>query len=156
MDTNLLEEYKISYGIYENYNQQILEFKGWSVTIGIAALIAAYTKPVSSFGRIGVLIAAFAAIPFWLTETFWKLFQRSYLDRILEIEACARGQSSEATSCNSVQIATSWKNAFQESKWDYWIGGAFDPHVLLPHLALLVVGVALAIWCPPGRGSAQG
>ncbi|GIT90555.1 hypothetical protein JANAI62_10100 [Jannaschia pagri] len=149
MDQLLWKEYELAYQIYEGYNGQLLTLKSWSVTIGIAALIGAYTKPISSSGRIGVLLAALSAIPFWLTETFWKLFQRTSLDRLLEIEACQTGASIREGACVVAQISTVWNDSFAASSWKYWLEGAFDLHVLLPHLALLVIGLLLAAFRPP-------
>lgn len=142
-------EYELAYQIYEGYNQQLLTLKSWSVTIGIAALIAAYTKPVSSSGRVGVMLAGLSAIPFWLTETLWKLFQRTSLDRIMEIEACQIGLAVRDGACTAAQIATVWNSSFDKSSWNYWKDGAFDLHVLFPHFALLLAGAALAIFWPP-------
>lgn len=86
----LWKEYNLIYGIYEGYGGQLIELKGWSVTVGLAALLAAYSKPVSKNGRIAVLIAALSANPFWLTETLWKQFQNANLSRLKEIEKCAK------------------------------------------------------------------
>ncbi len=47
----ILKEYLFLQGTIEDFNKQVIQFKSWSVTVGIAALIAAYTKPVSSAGR---------------------------------------------------------------------------------------------------------
>lgn len=149
MEQLLWNEYELVYQIYEGYNEQLLTLKGWSVSIGIAALIAAYTKPISSSGRIGVLLAALSAIPFWLTETFWKLFQRTSLDRLTEIEACQTGAPVRDDACIAAQISTVWQESFDTQKWEYWLAGAFDLHVLFPHLALLVVGLSLAVFWPP-------
>ncbi|MBK0327293.1 hypothetical protein I5535_08290 [Rhodobacteraceae bacterium F11138] len=155
MEQLLWNEYELVYQAYEGYNEQLLTLKSWSVTIGIAALIAAYTKPVSSSGKIGVTLAAFSAIPFWLTETFWKLFQRTSLDRLTEIEACQTGASVRDGACTVAQISTVWNNSFDTSSWKYWLEGAFDPHVLLPHLALLIFGLSLAIFWPPEANSSE-
>ena len=76
--------------IYEDYNRQALELKTWSVTVGIAALLAAISSPVPiKFKRLAFFVAAFFAIPFWLTESIWKTFQEAYLDRLLYLEHCA-------------------------------------------------------------------
>jgi uncharacterized membrane protein len=151
----LWNEYELVYKVYEGYNEQLLTLKSWSVTIGIAALIAAYTKPVSSSGKMGVMLAALSAIPFWLTETFWKLFQRTSLDRLIEIEACQTGADVRDGACTVAQISTVWKNNFDTSSWKYWLEGAFDLHVLFPHLALLATGLALAIFWPPVADSSN-
>lgn len=120
--------------------------KGSSVTVSIAALLAAYTKPVSSAGRIGVLIAGLSAIPFWLTETYWKMFQSAYEDRIKAIELCNRDP---VTSCAPMQIFTAWEVSFEGGPIRHWIESAFDVHVLLPHAPLLAAGVLFAIFLPP-------
>jgi len=146
MEQQFWNEYHLIYQTYEGYNEQVLILKGWSVTVGLAALIAAYTKPVSRSGRIGVTVAALSAVPFWLTETFWKLFQQAYLARIERLEECAR---SEFEGCEVMQIASTWVRSFHQDRWSDWFGVAFDPHVLLPHAALFGLGLVLALKWPP-------
>lgn len=146
MEQELFKEYKLIYETYESYNEQFLILKGWSVTVGLAALIAAYTKPVSSAGRIGVVIAALSAIPFWLTETFWKLFQKAYLPRLEKLEHCADTGSAD---CPPMQGVSSWQNSFDQYGLASWLDIAFLPHVILPHGAVFLLGLALAIKWPP-------
>jgi hypothetical protein len=146
MEEILFAEYQMLYTTYEGYNDQVLTLKGWSATVGIAALLAAYTKGVAASGRVGVLVAALTAIPFWLTETFWKLFQQSYLARIDAIETCFR---TSVTECTAVQISASWTASFHEERFSTWMGIAFDPHVLLPHGFLFAVGLGLWAVYPP-------
>ena len=141
-------EYLHLYGIYEGYNAQVLELKGWSVTIGLAALIGVYTTGASASGRIGVVLAALASIPFWLIETFWKVFQTAGLSRINELELCA---ANKFQGCQPMQAAASWRGAFEAGRYDLWMGTAFDWHVLLPHLVLLVGGLLLEWKCPPSK-----
>lgn len=142
----LWKEYNLIYGIYEGYGGQLIELKGWSVTVGLAALLAAYSKPVSKNGRIAVLIAALSAIPFWLTETLWKQFQNANLSRLKEIEKCAKSWDE---ACSILQSISAWDLAYKADKYVGWFKVAFDPHVLLPHAFLFVLGLVLFFKWPP-------
>jgi len=142
----LWSEYNLLIELYESYNDQILILKGWSVTVGVAALIAAYTQSVSSSGRIGVVIASLSALPFWAMETSWKLFQNAYLERIVQIELCFDGMGKD---CRPAQVLGSWRASYADDKVTDWLQTAILPHVFLPHLVLLAGGLVLAIWWPP-------
>lgn len=142
----LWKEYNLVYGIYEGYGGQLIELKGWSVTVGLAALLAAYSKPVSKNGRIAVLIAALSAIPFWLTETLWRQFQNANLSRLEKIEECAAGL---VKGCSPLQSITFWQSEYQAEKYVGWFKVAFDPHVLMPHAFLFALGLLLFFKWPP-------
>lgn len=141
------EEYFFLQATLEDFNRQVIEFKGWAVTVVIAALIAAHSKPITSSGRVGVIIAACSAIPFWLTESMWKVFQKMHEARVLTIERCLREQCSDVV---PMQIWASWDQAFRGSSLlSSWAGVAFDLHVLVPYVFLFFGGLALPFLFPP-------
>lgn len=138
------QEYLELIRIYEDYNKQTLELKTWSVTVGIAAILATISTPITiKQKRIASLVAGLLAIPFWLTETIWKLFQSAYLDRLIEIEECAK---IEFVLCQSPKIVSSWRTSYQDQTVLNWLSFAFKPHLLLPHFVLLSVGVAMYLY----------
>jgi len=138
---DLSQEYFELIRIYEDYNRQALELKTWSVTIGIAAILAAISAPVSvKHKRIASLVAGLFAIPFWLTETIWKLFQAAYVERLIEIERCI---SLPDLSCETPKIINSWQESFNDETIVNWMEIAFKPHILLPHIVLLAAGITL-------------
>ncbi|WP_422369106.1 hypothetical protein [Pelagibius sp.] len=144
----ILKEYLFLQQTIEDFNKQVIEFKSWSVTFGIAALIAAYTKPVSSAGRVGVAVAGLSAIPFWLTESFWKLSQHLHGERTKDIEKCL---SDGCTDLKPLQIYTSWFETLG-GFWTgvgHWLGVAFQPNVITPYVFLLATGLVLAWRFPP-------
>jgi len=146
------QEYLELIRIYENYNKQALELKTWSVTVGIAAILATISAPITiKQKRIASLVAGLFAIPFWLTETIWKLFQSAYLDRLIEIEECAK---IEFVLCQSPKIISSWRTSYHEETALNWLFLAFKPHLLLPHIVLLSAGIAMYFYY--GRKSEEG
>jgi hypothetical protein len=143
----LSEEYFFLQKTVEDFNSQAIEFKAWSASIGIAALLAAYTKPVAASGRVGVMVAALAAIPFWVTESLWKLFQKAYEGRLRTIEMCLRGE--DCQSFYPLQVWTAWDISFKEAPVADWFSVAFDFHVIFPHVFLFATGIVLAVCWPP-------
>lgn len=148
MSELLATEYELIVGIYEGFNEQFLILKGWSVSIGIAALIAAYSVPLGSVGRIGVLIATVSAVPFWLLETTWRTHQKAYLERITQIEECASGIK---TDCVPLQAFSAWNTSYWETPTSTWLATSIQLSTLFPHVVLLVGGVALLVFLPPGK-----
>jgi hypothetical protein len=149
----LQEEYMFLQKIVEDFNNQSIEFKKWTVSLGIAALIAAYSRPVAKSGAIGVTIAALSSIPFWLIDSFWKLFQNSYYDRLKEIEACIRDS---CRNTDPFQIYTSWNQAWDKIGFFEWVEVFFLYwHVSLPHAFLLLLGLTLAAFFPPALEPGQ-
>jgi hypothetical protein len=84
--------------MYESYNQQSLTIKGWSVTIGLAAIIAIYSQQIGRLGRAALWVASLSTIPFWLMDAYWKSFQNAYLDALVKLEA--------EPHCNVVNVPT--------------------------------------------------
>ena len=158
----LAEEYFALLAIVENYNDQSLVIKGWSVTVGIAALIAAYSQPLSEgAGRVGVFVAALATLPFYLTDALWKTYQDAYAVRITAIEAQYRGPFNvdfglpqSWSDVGLLQSWSDWENAYDsyslQSIMNY-LGALINPSVFMPHVFVLIVGIVLAAKFPPSQ-----
>ncbi len=142
----LWNEYALVLGIYEGFNDQVLVLKGWSVTVGIAALIAAYKTGAVVASRVVVFIATASAVPFWLLETQWKLYQSAYLARLQVIESC---QVQMAQACRPGQAIATWQDSFGGYGFAEWIGTFTKWGVMLPHLALLLLGIGLLVVVKP-------
>lgn len=143
----LKEEYLALFRIYESFNDQSLIIKGWSVTVGMAALIAAYaSKPSERPGAILVVLAACSVLPFYLTDAVWKAIQGGYLLRLADIEAAFRTDSAT----EAFQMFTVWSGGFRLDIAGLW-AAAVNPTVFLPHLPIFVAGLLLA-WLRPPTG----
>lgn len=139
----ILKEYELLYTTYENYNQQSLTLKGWSATVGLAAILAIYSEKIGKFGRTGIVAAAVSVIPFWITDAFWKSYQIAFLGRIESLEKIT---NCSAQTEHSFGIVSVWRDAY--SSWD-WLGTMYLPNVALPHAFILILGMYLAVFHPP-------
>ncbi|MBL3553168.1 hypothetical protein [Rhodovulum sulfidophilum] len=142
-------EYNLLYSTYESFNQQSLTLKGWSVTVGMAAIIAVYSDKVGRFGRVAIVAAALSAIPFWIVDSFWKSYQVAFLNRLEGLENI---QNCSEILNHSFGIVSGWKNA--HSSFD-WVGMLYMPNVALPHAFVFFLGLYLAWRHPPNPISGQ-
>lgn len=136
-------EYELLYSTYERFNQQSLTLKGWSVTVGLAAIIAVYSEKVGQFGRVAVVAAALSAIPFWVIDSFWKSYQTAFLSRLDYLEGI---QDCSRIASHSFGIVSDWQLSHE---WFSWIGMLYMPNVALPHAFVLLFGLYLAWRYPP-------
>lgn len=123
--------------------------KNWSVTLGLAAIIAVNAEKVTLTGRIAILVAAFSTVPFWITDAFWKSYQTAYLNRLEILE--------QVNTCTDEHnyvfgIVSAWQQAHD---WYDWIGILFWPSVALPHVFILLTGLYLAWKHPPTAPSSK-
>ena len=103
----LKDEYLLLQKFYEDFDSRVVTIKGWSATIGMAALSGGFYQ-----SHFLWLFAAGASIIFWLIEALWKSFQYMYAPRITEIEQAFRDDAFD--SIFPLQIYTSWFDAFQK------------------------------------------
>lgn len=134
------QEYFELIRIYEDYQNQVLILKAWSVTVGLTALLAVIASPISNaHKKLGALIAGLIAIPFWWLETMWKAFQKAYELRLRELESCFI-QITE--SCLMPSIMASWRIGYDNIGFIDFLVLSIKPQVFLPHLILLIAGVS--------------
>ena len=131
----LKDEYLLLQKFYEDFDGRIITVKGWSATIGMAAIGGGFYQ-----SRYLWLFAAGAAAVFWLVEALWKSFQYMYAPRIAEIESAFRDD--EFKQMAPLQIYSSWFERFKEK------GFGICEHarmgiVAFPHAVILVSGAVL-------------
>ena len=144
---DLVQEYLFLLETYESYNDQSLIIKGWSASVGMAALLAVYAaKPAELSGRFMVLLAACSVLPFYMTDALWKALQSGYVFRLEELEkAIAAGGGS------AMQSFTTWEREFALTSVQY-MEALRNPAVFLPHLPIVFAGSVLAQFYPPPQG----
>ncbi len=137
--------------IVEAFDAKALQFKGWSVTVTLAAAATALvTEKLTNDQRVTVLaLAAFGSFAFWLTEAMWKLFQQAFFHRLRNIEAAFANDT--VATLKPLQISSEWKKAFAHQKFGNFCKYALKPNTWLPHLAVsaFCLGTALYLaYCP--------
>lgn len=139
----LWNEYELLYSTYESFNEQSLTLKSWSITAGLAAIIAVYSGKFNNFGRVAIVIAALSAIPFWITDALWKSYQNAFKSRLDALELI---RDCTESSNYGFGIMSGWRSA--HSNYD-WLTLIFTPNVALPHAFVLFLGLYLAWRHPP-------
>ena len=77
----LRDEYLLLQNFYEGFDTRIITIKGWSATVGMAAIGGGFYQTHYLW-----LFAAAASLIFWLVEALWKSFQYMYSPRIQQLE----------------------------------------------------------------------
>lgn len=134
IDSALQAEYYHLQKTIEDFDGRALTIKAWSVTFGLAALVGAF----ASKGQLVFLIAAAGGLLFWLLESFWKVFQLGYYERVDQIEAHFRG---ERTLEAAHQISATWQDWWGAQSWWLLVRTALAVHVALPHAFVALAGV---------------
>ncbi len=131
----LKDEYLLLQKFYEDFDARIVTIKGWSATIGLAAIGTGFFQSQYLW-----LFAALSALVFWGTEAVWKSFQYMYVPRIQELEEAFRKESFDNLA--PFQIYASWFEVFDKQGFDFF-GNLRLPIVLFPHALTVVIGVML-------------
>jgi hypothetical protein len=134
---HLKDEYLLLQKFYEDYDARVITIKGWSATIGMAAIGAGFYQ-----SRFLWLFAAGAALVFWVLEALWKSFQYLYTPRIIVIEEAFRTNSFAHVA--PFQVYSSWFAQFGESGL-HVTRNMFGGIVAFPHAVTLVAGLALFV-----------
>lgn len=138
LNSALQAEYLHLHKTVEDFDGKAITIKAWSITFSMAVLVGAFTSHASSV----LLIASAASLLFWILETLWKSFQLGYYSRIEAIEAYFR---SPADSFPPNQINQAWMKRWRTFPWQEIFRMAWWPHIALPHVFAVVVGVFLFI-----------
>jgi len=99
--------YLLLQNFYEGFDTRIITIKGWSATVGMAAIGGGFYQTHYLW-----LFAAAASLIFWLVEALWKSFQYMYSPRIQQLEKAFA--SGEFAGIAPFQVYTSWFAALQE------------------------------------------
>ncbi len=141
----LRQEYFHVNSIQDNFDQKALTIKAWSVTFSMVGIGAGF------YYRIPVLLflSGAASLLFWIVEAYWKKNQKCYYDRVSEIEnAMQRFLEDDSNGLPEFpRISTSWNESRKKISV---LERALKLHVMLPHLAVVLfgiaAGVALLLW----------
>lgn len=138
LNSALQAEYLHIQKTIEDFDTRALTIKAWSITFGLVAITGAFV----SNACVAFLISAISAAIFWILEIQWKLFQICYYERSDLIEAhFAGGDAVE----EPFQISSAWLRRWQALRTADIFVVARMPHVALPHLIVIVMGVLLFI-----------
>ena len=133
----LKDEYLLLQKFYEDFDSRVVTIKGWSATIGMAALGGGFYQ-----SHFLWLFGAGAAIIFWLIEALWKSFQYMYAPRIGQIEQAFRDDTFDNIA--PLQIYTAWFVAFRKQGFGI-LAIARMGIVAFPHFVTVIVGVTLFV-----------
>ena len=133
----LKDEYLLLQKFYEDYDARVITIKGWSATVGLAAIGVGFYQ-----SRYLWLFAAGAAIVFWCLEALWKGFQYMYEPRIQELEAAFLSDAFDSVA--PFQVYTAWDAEFQTNGLKVWRNMRL-PLVAFPHVFTLGTGIALFV-----------
>jgi hypothetical protein len=131
----LKDEYLLLQKFYEDFDSRIVTIKGWSATIGIAALGAGFYQTHYLW-----LFATGAAIVFWLIEAVWKSFQYMYGPGIQELEQAFR--EDQFGKIAPLQIYTSWFEVLQREGFGL-LSNLCLGIVAFPHAVTAIAGLIL-------------
>jgi hypothetical protein len=129
------EEYSLLQKFYEDFDSRIMTIKGWSATIGIAAIGAGFYQTHMLW-----LFSILAGLVFWSLETMWKTFQYNYAPRIAEIEEAFRRD--DISDITPLQVYSKWFDAHHKNMRYRW-RIAFMPIVCFPHIVPVAAGILL-------------
>lgn len=139
-------EYLKLQDIIESFDARALQIKGWSVTLSLAGLVAAFANKDAAQARmVIILLAVMSAICFWAIEFIWKCHQWALLARVEEIEAAIREEREIAPFQIGHTFRASWRRVMLRR-----LPHLVAPTLCLPHLLIVVLGIALAGALPPG------
>lgn len=131
-------EYELAFSTYEGFNDQFLAIKGWSVSVGLAGILASYSDALKNNAIVAMSAASLSVIPFWIMDAQWKAYQSNYVEKIESIEAidvCSKDAA------QSFSLFSGWGNTYSEFAW---VGHLFQANVAFPHAFILVLGMVLA------------
>ncbi|MDH5571497.1 MAG: hypothetical protein OEY89_07010 [Gammaproteobacteria bacterium] len=130
----LKEEYFHLQSTVESFDERSLTVKSWSVTISMAGIGIAFIEKIPFL----FLLAAASSLLFWIIETIWKTFQQAFYYRLTNIEKYLNGIKFD--DFRYPYITSSWGKGWKSVSF---IKVFFWPHVLLPHLIIIIAGITL-------------
>lgn len=149
-----LQEYFALVSTVSEFDQRLLTVKSWGVTLSLVALGLGFQY--RSYGMF--LVAAASSLAFWTLEGVMKRHQMRYYPRMREIEVNRyAGASGEDRRVSAPRIDWSWAQAREMFRGTLKQPSAPElyhrtrayayawlmPHVALPHVITLFIGVAL-------------
>ena len=136
----LRDEYLKLTDIVESFDQRALQIKGWSVTLSLAGMLAAFTQAGAQGSRpVIIVLAITSAMCFWVMEYFWKTYQWTMGERVAAIEEALR---SDDPAIAPFQIQAQFKTSIGRVMLQR-LPHVFSPSLFLPHLIIVVLGFVL-------------
>lgn len=136
----LQAEYFHLHASIEKFDERALTIKGWSVTVSMAGIAAAFLEKAA----VLLLLAGLAALLFWLIEGLWKAFQHAHYRRIRQIERYFAGAWPAQKKIAVLHITGSWHYSWSTNKsGTLWRILFSRPHVYLPHAVVAFGGLLL-------------
>ena len=151
----LKAEYSRLQDTYEDFDKRSLGIKGWiaAAAITAAALGLNPDKPLKK--EIWIVVAA-VSLSIWVLETYWKMFQYGFRDRIRVLEAYFRDDPDVKARMAPFQIYNSWWQCYAHDQPIYAYERSFrpanivirffrvmgHPFVALPYAPLIIASVA--------------
>ena len=129
------DEYIMLQGFYEDIDERCITIKGWSITVGLAALGAGFVYSENLF--LGAFISG---LLFWYLEGYWRGLSFFFARRILDIEEQMRDGTWKGMA--PLQVYAAWDSTFVVYGKQTWRYMRKEPS-LLPHVLMAVVGLAL-------------
>jgi hypothetical protein len=133
----LKDEYLLIQKFYEDFDARIITIKGWSATVGLAAIGGGFY-----YSQYLWLFAAGIGLILWILEAIWKSFQYNYAGRIVLLESAF--SSGDIDNIRPFQIYTAWREAFLRRGYVAPVMRNMGlPLVFFPHIVPIVAGPIL-------------
>jgi hypothetical protein len=129
------DEYLCLHETVQNFDTKLIAIKAWSVTVGTAGIGSGFLQNKPSL----FLLSALSSILFWIMDMMWRRYQVIYNYRILEIEKFIRRANARIL---PLQVSTSFSR-YNSKNPRLWRKVALSFHVMLPHVAIVIVGTLL-------------
>lgn len=129
------DEYIMLQGFYEDIDERCITIKGWSITVGLAALGGGFVY--DEFLFLGALLSG---LLFWYLEGYYRGLSYYFSKRIQEIEKHLR--EDEIEELVPLQVYHSWGRNFEKSGSQTWRYMRKRLN-LLPHLFIAAAGIGL-------------
>jgi hypothetical protein len=147
----LKDEYLFCMTQYEDFDRRSLTIKGWLATGAIAAFgLAANAQP--KVAPLVLFSVAIVSLTFWVLETYWKMFQYGYQNRIRTLEAYFRNDPDILVKDPPpFQAFNAWfmtyvrdERLYQSENrprpfWSRFFKLAIQPFICLPYAVLIIL-----------------
>jgi uncharacterized membrane protein len=146
-------EYYFLQGEVGRYDQLSHGIKNWSITVSFALIAASFYRGTSTL----CILAAIAALMFWLTEARWKRYQTIHISRIKELEKFLRGETDiylgPQINKSFVEKLGTLRDGRRQELRIMWLGNVRRPHYFIVLLGLLVFALDFLSALPSGSFS---
>jgi len=136
------EEYFYLQSTVDKYDDKAITIKSWSISFSIVVL---------GSGLVGsnkhlFLLACLSSILFWIMETYWKVFQKSFYGRIYDIEKFLNGKKMKKFRLVNTTGSFNFNLKKNLSSSSNWFKVMFSPQVMLPHFVITCISMVAWIY----------